>query len=187
MKINIDIDDTVNNFIEKFVEYFNMITGRNLTVAEVTDYNLSRFTGVPNKALETLFFNNNYFYKMLTPLSGAVDIIEEIAIEHEVKFVTAIKYEAIQERINFLNTYFPFIDIDRALLVTNDKHSIYADIVIDDCLNNLTNINEECKFIVFKQAWNANAQYDNNVLALTNNWSTIKAVIDRYDIYLHSF
>jgi 5'(3')-deoxyribonucleotidase len=168
MIINIDIDNTTNDFIEKFVYYLNGLQSRlepisytfynprsDIEVMDITNYKLSLSTGVRDEILETMFFRNNAFYETLEPLENAVETIRELVdCGNEVRFVTAIRYDVVQARIDFVRKYFPFINPDTQLIVTNNKESIYADIVIEDCLDNLKNVNKDCRYIVFSQPWN---------------------------------
>ena len=50
------------------------------------------------------------------------------------------------------------MDIQKQLIVTEHKEFIYADIVVDDSVDNLKNVNGDCKFILFKQPWNIDWQ-----------------------------
>lgn len=154
MIINIDIDNTVNDFLDKFVFYLNGV-GYSIKKKDISEYDLSIATGINENTLSCLFFCNNNFYKQLLPLEYSVDAIRKLwESGHEIRFVTAITYEVISARIDFIKEFFPFIDPDKSLIVTNNKRSVYADIVIDDYLNNLSNINKNCKFILFDQPWN---------------------------------
>ena len=74
MIINVDIDNTVNDFIEKFVTFVNGYAGRNLTPADMTIYKLEESTGIPDDILSILFFKNNAWYETLEPLPGCVEI-----------------------------------------------------------------------------------------------------------------
>lgn len=154
MIFNIDIDNTVNDFLTKFVLHINAI-GANIDYDSICEYNLHKATGIPQNTLEALFYRNNYFYKSLVPLDGSINTIRDLISDgHVVRFVTAITYDVITARVEFIQKYFPFVDPNKSLIVTDHKESIYADVVIDDCANNMRNINPDCKFILFNHAWN---------------------------------
>lgn len=155
LTINVDIDNTVNNFIEHFINLYNTVANRNLFVNDVTDYDLCVITGVDRTTLETLFFKNNYFYEHLSPLPWTYEVLNTLYKKgHDVRFVTSINYEVIQPRIDFIRSNYSFIDPDKALIVTDNKNSIWADIVIDDLPSHLNNRNSYCKYILFNQPWN---------------------------------
>lgn len=159
MIINIDIDNTVNDFLEQFIFQFNAVTGRNITNDDITSYWLSECTGVPYDTLSTLFFKNNQFYAAFSPLPYSQDAVKALMdAGHTVRFVTAINYEVITSRLDFVRRFFPFMDIQKQLIVTEHKEFIYADIVVDDSVDNLKNVNGDCKFILFKQPWNIDWQ-----------------------------
>lgn len=158
LKINIDIDNTVNDFIEKFVHFCNEMrpTENQFYVDAMMEYSLEKDTNINDSVLSTLFFKNPSFYKQLKPLKDAEWVIENINKDHTVKFVTSIDYDVIDARIQFINRYFPSVDIGKQLLVTDDKHSIYADIVVDDYIKHMNNVNPNCKFLLYDQPWNRN-------------------------------
>lgn len=182
MKVNIDIDNTVNNFIQKFVELCNRmkVADKEFSVDDMTQYSLQTATGIDNDTLTTLFFKNPCFYKKLEPLDDAYWVIEEMNKKHEVKFVTSIDYDVIDSRIEFVQKYFPFIDINRQLLVTNDKHSIYAEMVIDDYVKNMDNVNPDCTFLLFNQPWNK--LYDTKAIRVSS-WYDIYTKLETMDFW----
>lgn len=156
MLINIDIDNTVNDFIDKFLVLYNRISNKNIQKKDVLNYDLTSL-GTDRPTLETLFFKNSAFHEQLEPVDGAVDVIKMLHdFGHKIKFVTSINYGVVQPRVNFVKHYFPFIDEDESLLVTSGKRWIWSDIVIDDHIDNLVNVNPDCKFIVYSQPWNTN-------------------------------
>lgn len=107
--INIDIDNTVNDFLDKFVYFVNgmndnlLHTGDKFNVSDIGQYRLQTATGINDDILQTLFFKNDEFYRHLKPLPDSVRVIKKIIDSgNEVKFVTAINYEAINSRLAFI-------------------------------------------------------------------------------------
>ena len=174
MKINIDINNTIDDFVIKMIYYLNEM-GVDKTVRTITWYDLEKSTGIDRHTLSCLFFKNSQFYRQLKPIDIAVEAIFSLHEDHDVKFVTAIPYEVVDAEIEFMNTYLSFVDTHKSLIVTSDKHSIYADVVIDDYTKNLTNINPNCKFILFDQPWNKDYKADNCYRACT--WGDVLRII----------
>ena len=178
MIINIDIDNTVNDFIQEFIFFINGISDKTYTLEDFTNYSISKSTGISNEILATLFFRNNNFHEQLDPLDNAIETIRELVeCGNTVKFVTSISYDVIQARIDFIRKYFPFINIDTQLIVTESKSSIFADIVIDDCVDHFGNVNDNCKYIIFNQPWNKDIQLD------TYNKHKFKRAYDWFDVH----
>lgn len=175
MRINIDVDNTINDFIYKFIYYLNGIqnSGDKLKVEDLTE-NLSK------ESLDILFFKNNAFHSMLDPLCGSVEVIRMLQeAGHIVKFVTCISYDVIKSRIEFFKKHFPFVDVDKQLIITNDKTSVYADIVIDDHIPHLTNINRNCKFIIFDQPWNQDYTFADYRV---KDWCEVRETLERLGV-----
>lgn len=188
--INIDIDNTVNDFLEKFVYFVNGMNdnllhfGKRFDVSDIRQYRLQTATGINDDILQTLFFKNDEFYRHLKPLPDSVRVVKRIVdAGHEVKFVTAINYEAINSRLAFIREYFPFVDVDRSLIVTNDKSSIWADIVIDDYLDNLYNNRnrEDCTYILYSQPWNQHVEANKHIIA--HSWLDVESILDTLGIF----
>ncbi len=175
MKINIDINNTIDDFVPVFIQYLNSL-GVEKTVETITWYDLQKSTGIDRHTLSCLFFKNPEFYKKLSPLTYSTGSIFALSQQNEIKFVTAVPYEVVDAEIEFLRKYFSHIDPHKSLIVTNDKHSIYADIVIDDYVNNLTNINPNCKYIIFDQPWNRYYKADNCYRAHT--WKDVMRIVE---------
>ena len=177
LTINVDIDNTVNNFIDHFVNLYNSVTNSRLFVSDVTNYDLSIITGVDRKTLATLFFKNNDFYKELDSLPYTYEVLYSLYKKgHNVRFVTSINYEVIQPRIDFIHKKYPFIDSDRSLIVTDNKNSIWADIVIDDLQSHFDNRNGYCKYILFSRPWNLTSNENPNICKYKRckNWKDIE-------------
>ena len=188
VSINIDIDNTVNNFIQEFTRLVNgmnknkLHSDKKFSVSDIDCYFLQDATGIQDDVLQTLFFRNDEFYRQLKPLPDCVRVIKNLVCAgHDVKFVSAVNYEAIQSRLDFVREHFPFMDVDRSLIITNDKSSILADIVIDDCLANIgNNKNSCCSYIVFDQAWNK--AIDANTCTRAKSWAEVEQILTAWEV-----
>lgn len=187
--INIDIDNTVNDFLEQFLYFVNgmndnlLHSGKMFNVNDITSYRLQTATGIKDEILQTMFFKNDEFYRHLSPLPDSVRVIKRLVeAGNEVKFVTAINYEAINSRLAFIREHFPFVDVDRSLIVTNDKSTIWADIVIDDYFNNLYNNRNDanCTYILFSQPWNNFAKPSQHTIAYS--WKDIEEIMETLNV-----
>ena len=183
--INIDIDNTVNNFIEIFCTYYNAIRGnkcKKINVEDITYYDLTKL-GVSRDVLETLFFKNNSFFEKLEPLTGSVYTINELINRgFDVRFVTAIDYEVIQARLDFIHKYFPKVNTSKSLIVTNNKNSIYADFVIDDLEANLRNVDDKCVYFVKSQKWNSDVEPVENKIYRFDDWRDLQIILAEHGL-----
>lgn len=181
---NIDIDNTINDFILKFCIYYNGICSKRkkIGIEDISNYDLTKL-GVSRDVLETLFFKNNSFFEKLEPLVGSVCTINDLIDSgFEVRFVTAIDYEVIQARLDFIHKYFPKINTSKSLIVTNDKNSIYADFVIDDLEANLHNVNDKCVYFVKSQKWNDNVESVENKIYRFDDWRDLQGILAEHGL-----
>ena len=160
MIINIDIDNTINDFLPYFLLKLNDLRIGNskvFTEESFTDYDICKITNITPTTLETMFFHNNEFYNSLLPLFNSVNCIQRL---HEdgniIKFVTSRDYEVLPATIRFIEVFFPFLDVNECLIFTKQKELLWADVVIDDCLYNLVNVNPQCLFMLKNCSWNKN-------------------------------
>jgi 5'-nucleotidase len=184
MIINIDIDNTVNNFARKVIDTYNKLYNDSVSYEDVTSYDFLQLSKIPFECLEELFFKNDHFYEELEPIQDSVEQIECLVDNgHNVKFVSAADYSIVKSRVDFIKRYFPYLDVNDSLILTRDKHNMWADVVVDDYPKNLTNINWGCKFILFDAPWNRHIDTDawvTNAKNLNNcaRCSTWESVVD---------
>lgn len=184
--INIDIDNTINDFLDKFVMYFNgmQLSNKQITREDFIHYNISESTGISNPILDALFFRNNHFHSTFLPLPNSIETITALKDNGNcIRFVTSIHYDVIQSRLDFIKEFFPFIDVNKQLIVTNDKKVICADVVIDDKESHITggNINPNCKFIVFDQPWNRKPVYKDDVRR-AYDWNDVADILKEWRV-----
>lgn len=154
MFISIDLDNTVNDFDAKFLKYYNNVSGNKLGLDDLKDYDLTSL-GIDRETLEVLFFKNDAFYRTLGADPFSVQVIRNLFdAGHTITFVSAADYSIIDSRVRFVQKYFPFLDVNESLIMTENKGIVHADVLIEDLNRNLTNVNYICTYILLKKPWN---------------------------------
>lgn len=181
MIINIDIDNTLNNFLPYFLIKLNdlRINSKRVFVEDdFTDYDICKVTNIQPNTLETMFFHNNEFYDNLLPLFNSVNCIQQLHEEGNIiKFVTSRDYEVLPSTIRFVDTFFPFLDVNDCLVFSKQKELLWADVVIDDCLCYLINVNPECVFMLKNCPWNKHTSRCN--FTRFDDWSEFPNIFDQ--------
>ena len=191
MIINVDIDNTVNDFAQKVISVYNKLYNESIQYDDVVDYDFKQLTKIPRSCLEELFFQNDHFFEELEPIQDSVNQIQRLVNDgHKIKFVSAADYSIVKSRVDFVKKYFPYLDVNDSLILTKDKQFLWADFVIDDCPKNLKNVNRNCRFILFDSPWNRHIRAEDWVANPRNldkyvrcsNWEQVVDVIFHEEI-----
>lgn len=178
MVILIDMDDVIEQLLKGWLKYLNEHYGTNVTVADVTEWDLSKV--FPQLTHEQLFAPNyvDEFWDLVEPLPGADEAMRKLLADgHEIYIVTTAFYKTIpakMERVLF--KYFPYLDWDH-VIITSNKHLINGDILIDDGPHNLSGGNY--KKILFTA--NHNHDFDEKSVGAVrvNNWEEAYREVQR--------
>ena len=172
-----DIDNIINNLAEKTIEFYNSRNNKNIQMSNITSYNfydcLSRedADGIVN-----LFKEKSLWYS-LKPLEGSQYGLKQLLNKgHKIYFATATDPVNFEWKTEWLNQYFPFIHSDNVIRIM-DKSLLKADVIIDDCLDNL--INNFAERVVLDYPWNKSSSKDYAYsIRRAYSWSDIVNIID---------
>lgn len=103
-------------------------------------------------------FRDKELWDSLKPVTGSqVGIQTLMELGHRIIFATATDPCNFEWKIEWLKTYFPFIDTNDVIRI-NDKGLLKVDVLVDDHLDNLKgNI---CERICFDYPYNRNKDVD---------------------------
>ena len=136
--IFLDIDETINNLKEVWVDLYNKKYNDNLIVENITDFNISKF--VKPEAKEDIFVmldTPGLFNKMLVPPKGAIEVTELLSQYYDIYPLSACTYPRnYVEKIEYVEKYFPHIQIKNFIACLN-KSLVKGDYMIDDYHENL--------------------------------------------------
>lgn len=110
LTILVDMDDTLENLCEKWVDYLNDKHGTDVKYSDITDWDMSKAFPTIDKELmyEPLF--DKALWERVTPLPGAVERVQQLINDgHKVVVVTASHQDTVSLKLNaVLFKYFPF-------------------------------------------------------------------------------
>lgn len=138
LTVLVDMDDTVENLVEAWVEYLNNMYGVSVDTEDVVDWNIC-------KAFPTLSSNEVYaplledeMWKTVKPKDGAQKYLGKLLNDgHRIYIVTTSSYKALNAKMeHVLFKYFPFITWND-VIITSNKQLINGDVLIDDGVHNL--------------------------------------------------
>ncbi len=140
MRVLVDQDEVLCQFVARAVEWFNQDHGTHWTVDDVRSWRLQETFGADSEIYFRNYMRHSVFYPNLEPMPGAVDGMKQlIADGHDVLIVTAVPKSATTAydgKVNWLSTSMPFFDL-KNFMPAQRKHLGRGDVLVDDGPHNL--------------------------------------------------
>lgn len=154
MIIVCDIDNILNNLAEKAIEVYNSNSNKNIQISDIISYNFYDCLSKEDADGIVSLFKKKSLWDSLKPLEGAQNGLKQfIKKGHRVYLATATDPINFEWKTAWLKQYFPFIPEDNVIRIM-DKSLLKADVLIDDCLDNL--ISSFAERVVLDYPWNHN-------------------------------
>lgn len=177
LTILVDMDDTIENLLEAWVDYLNFKNGVDVSPEDIDEWDITRV--YPMLSKEQIFeplYDHNFWYTV-TPKEGAANVLRRLIDDgHRVLIVTSSYLESLRSKMmSVLFNYFPFIGWDD-VIVTAHKQLIKGDVMIDDGVHNL----EGGDYTKLLMDMPHNRYYDAeaNGMVRVHNWEEIYNVIE---------
>lgn len=157
MKIGIDIDNVITNTVDGVLDYINERLPVKLTIDDIKEYWMEAALPEQYRWVIPVAFEDPQMWKNVKMIEGAVHYIGKLYDDgHEIYFVTATTPNNFKKKIGFLERNLPFFPegyVRRHAISIQEKQLLRLDILIDDCLDNLTG-DKEYLGILFDYPWN---------------------------------
>ena len=158
MIIVCDIDNLINNLAEKTIEIYNHRNNKNIQYSDIISYNF--YDCLPREDADGIvsLFKEKSLWDSLKPLEGSQNGLKQLIKKgHQIYLATATDPINFEWKIAWLKQYFPFIPEDNVIRIM-DKSLLKADILIEDCLDNL--ISSFSERVILDYPWNHNELKD---------------------------
>lgn len=158
MIIGIDFDETLFPTLEKIINIYNKRHNDTIDFSQITTYNL--FECLDDFVAEQILslFQDKEVYDNLQPFKGAVRAVQTLINDgHDIYIATATNTINLEWKEQLLQRHFPFIPKNNLIRIHNKK-LLNLDVLIDDNLDNLTQIIADR--ICFNQLWNQSESKD---------------------------
>jgi 5'(3')-deoxyribonucleotidase len=146
MDIFVDMDSTMNNFTEGYVNYYNKLhgTSHKIKTKDLVTYEISKcIPGISEEeavAARTKIFSTPGFWVDIPPYDNMVKTMEWINDNFTTYILTApwINYDGcVAEKYEWMRKHLPFIPLDRVIF-SHNKQVIHSNsLLIDDYPKNL--------------------------------------------------
>lgn len=168
--ILVDIDDTLVNTVEVWVEWLNIKYNLNVQYKELKVWDMQ--AAFPSLTLDQIRkpLSNTHFWSLVKPKEGAVEYLKKLMDDgHKVLICSASHPTTILGKVyNCLLKYFTYLDTTQ-LIFAYDKQLINADFLIDDGIHNL--VNAPYRGILITTPYNIlinETDYDKNMVRVNN-------------------
>lgn len=169
-----DIDEVVNNLVEKILKAYNKKYNDNVKFHDITDYKIHQFLKPEVKNVFEEFMTYNFLFSLAVP-EGAIEVINELMQNHNFFFITTTHPAYINNKHAWLEHHFKYYD-RKMLIMCKDKSLVHGDILIDDCADN---INDNVRLnLIYDKPWNR--KYERHNMKRVFNWNDIKDAIDNF-------
>lgn len=155
MKILLDMDGVVVDFLGPLLKQYNFLTNENIKRQDVTHMKTSKCVGDPytlNKLINSVGFIRN-----LPPIDGAIDGVKTLIRQgHEVVFVsngTRCPTSGHEKR-DWLNYYFSAEWKIAPLVLTYFKYHVRGDCLVDDNPKNFNNLDPSTVPLLWHHPYN---------------------------------
>jgi 5'(3')-deoxyribonucleotidase len=168
MKIWVDLDEVLAEFVECFLLYHNKINNTNYKKEDFFSYNFPDVYGwTKEENLQEVFdFQQSEYFPHIQPVIWALPVLERLKIDHELYIITS-RQDYIQEQTRLrVDTHYPnifeniYFTNDYSLEWTSRKKSdvcneLGIELMIDDSLIYAEDCaSNERKIYLYNRPWN---------------------------------
>lgn len=174
--ILVDMDDTIENCTETWVNYVNNRYGTNVDPNSLTEW-------VVSAAFPTLTHEQVYdcviedeFWQQIRPFDDAVYYLKKLINDgHKIYIVTSAQYESIKVKMEaVLFRYFPYLDW-KDVIITANKQLLKADVLVDDGVHN--HIGGDYLKLLYTAPHNRAYDAEGHGMTRVNSWKEVYAII----------
>ena len=178
MIILVDMDDTIENLAEVWVEYLNETHGTDVRVEDQRSWDFGELFPMLDREDVYRVVKEDEVFRRLKPFDGAAEYMKKLIDDgHEIYIVTANPYQTVRVKMEeFLFEHFPFIDW-KHVIITSNKQMIRGDVLVDDGPHNLEDGDYEK--ILFTANHNRDYDAEANGMIRVDHWKDVYAEICR--------
>lgn len=139
-RIGVDCDNVINNLVESIINVYNKDYNDNLSVADITTYNMRQFFKNVSQDKFYDYFTDKRVWDNIKVLENCVTTLKKYYdLGCEIYIITATAPQNISNKAAWLQEQLPFLNMYDSLIAIKNKQMLSGDIdiLIDDCVDNL--------------------------------------------------
>lgn len=180
MRILLDLDGCVVDFLPTWLAEYRAISGDVINVTDIRTYGFDQFVAKPELLWKALTTGD--VFRKSSPIPNCLGAVKHLHEQHELRFVTYV-HESVKDghraKLDWLAHYLPFIQ-ERQVIFARDKFVIDGDIMIEDASHNLLDWLDEATFDGERFGYLMNQPY--NKTGEINNHPFCKRVDSLWDV-----
>lgn len=173
----IDMDDTIVKFFEEWLLRYNTRNNKELTIEQVTRYEIHKCEGFDSSFYEVL--NDLDLYDNLSPINGAIEAVEKISEYFVVLFCThAVHGKAAESKFNWIKKHIKLHPahylgkLEDHIITAKQKSLINAYAIIDDSPTNAVGHKAAFNSYVLGVEFPWNTEFKSKYDLLASSWKT---------------
>lgn len=164
MKIGIDIDGVLTNFVDTFIELVKERFGSRFAVEDIRDHDLYKVLGIDKKEAFQLVVET--LNRPLEPQKGAIEAVRGLSQSHEIYFITARPNGTEAVTGEWLRSH--GLPTERLVFRkegNKHEHEVNLDVIIDDNIEEVVGwIGKATMIIIFDHPWNKSLNIRNHFI-----------------------
>lgn len=184
MRIGIDLDDVVFEFVNELLKHFEEKYRKKISYEEIISYHFYNILGISKEDFEKLFFNHFDKEKMenLDLCELAYESVNNLSKEHDIFFITSRvrkegTLESLKKHFNHINFKLHFSSNPYAGTLGKNKGEICKELEIDFMIEDSKEHAEICakqgiKTFLLDKPWNRYCEEHDKIIKV-RDWSEV--------------
>lgn len=181
LRVCCDLDNILNNLTETLLEIYNKDNNDNLTINDITEYKIDKFTKQNVKITD--YFKSDELWMRVLPIKQSQEYLKIINDDYDLRIISASHLGDMPTKYRWIKVFFPFLKRQQIWTVF-DKQWVDCDILIDDFEDNL--IGGNYHKILLDYPFNRNIDDNQEGIYRAYNWQDIFMEIKRYEKELNT-
>lgn len=184
LTILVDMDDTIENLSEAWINFLNNRYGTSVRPDDITEWSIEKaFPEIPAADVYGVL-REEALWETVKPLPGAVKYLKKLIDDgNQIYIVTASHPDTVSAKMNkVLFRYFPFISYEN-VVIASKKQLIRGDFLIDDAPHNMGG---SYKGLLFTANHNRSIT-DDELMGMNavrvDNWKEVYELIHGYQVH----
>lgn len=176
--IMVDVDCVLNNLQDAVIKVFNERYCTSYTINDFPYFNVSECLNKNDALNFDALYTEKGIYNHVNPLNGAQSAINKLKKQgYEIYFVTDSTPNMFEEKVAWLNFYFPMIDTTHIISMKH-KWLFKCDVMVDDNLDNLLG-GYHYERVCFDWPWNQTIKDEVYGIHRVKNWNDALNTINK--------
>ena len=182
MKIVVDMDEVLCQFVEEILRRWNGRTGNNIRRSQINMWRMEDTLGPDSEGLLNDWMSEYSFYDRVQPIPGAIAGFNElIKAGHDVVIASAIPGDCANMydgKRRWIKRHLPELPRKNFIAVSR-KSFISGDVLIDDGSHNIVDWSKEghARAIIMDAPWNQGEESALKVYPRASNWAEVISII----------